>query len=1086
MNIAAPLRRLSTPRSRVAPPVRLSPALSGGLAALLCLCFSTGSTVAAETEEFPMVKPSSSVMLVGVGDAAQGALLNLRVGRTLSFPLPAGAKYSVIGDAHLLQVDAQNEVISVKALNAGRVVLEIELPARASEASVPQKYSLRLIGEGNETVAIGTSALLTDQSLESSSGGAAGAANLEQGVITAGVGAMQIPPRPPAFTTTAAGVETAVASAAIQTEPLRNDAAALLATLPRSEQRSSRTSAESLIAARLLPETYGRTTAAASRLSTVISSGSMATPARLVRSDKRETQIIARAQMTPAQLAPVLPELEPFAPNSRSKPAQGIEGITTPLFDPPATAGHNASGSLNLGSHTRGSNVSANRLAQNMPGLESPSESEDVVVSPPMQQLGNIASNGTTYPLREGLPPNLPLRPEDDATSRRPLYRVTQGMARILAFKSNILSVFFSDDNVMDARAINARTIGVTGKGPGKSTLAVFLSRYPNDVIGRAVIYNIEVYPASARAVPVGFTDAVEAENAIRTALNDPRIRVSVLQRPDGSLVAQLSGGVRNSAEAEASVATASLFVPNVISSLYADPQAPTLEAALRGPALTGDEALQAKLRSLYSNDTIELVALPNGTALKATVDNAAQAESILSILPSLSRQIQPFIVVRGATGETPFYSSERPILHGEDYEMTRRMNEVTGVSSVYVVRTARNALAVYGTARSRVEYDTVRRYATTLLPQLQESVTNTQVVSQPAAAGATPVVSTTATTTSVSATAPALSAAAGVAPAPGTANLTGLTSANAVNSGYQAPIQLQMFVRVLDDDAATIRLVTVESNVVEISRSALKDLGAQFGSATVVSETVDSENGGIVREIDPTFNLGTGLLGDFAGFGAFSNINPIRVRLAALMQNGSARVLSKPNLTAVEGAEAQITIGGVRPIPFTASTGAAGGTQQTSVEFRRYGIILTMRPTVTDDETIILQIRGDVTDLDPTTAINLGGAEIPGERVRSVDTVVTMREGDTLVLGGLITNDTRKQTSKVPILGDIPILGALFRSKRFENNESELAIFLTPRIRRQRASMNTKSGVEMVPSLPSLPNLQDSENNPFALTTSG
>jgi pilus assembly protein CpaC len=126
------------------------------------------------------------------------------------------------------------------------------------------------------------------------------------------------------------------------------------------------------------------------------------------------------------------------------------------------------------------------------------------------------------------------------------------------------------------------------------------------------------------------------------------------------------------------------------------------------------------------------------------------------------------------------------------------------------------------------------------------------------------------------------------------------------------------------------------------------------------------------------------------------------------------------------------------------------------------------------------------VTALDPTTATHLSGAVIPGERVRSVDTTVTMREGDTLVLGGLITNDSRKETSKVPILGDIPILGQLFRSKRFENNETELAIFLTPRIRRQNASMNTKSGVEMVPSLPPLPSLQDQQQNAFGLTTAG
>jgi pilus assembly protein CpaC len=143
------------------------------------------------------------------------------------------------------------------------------------------------------------------------------------------------------------------------------------------------------------------------------------------------------------------------------------------------------------------------------------------------------------------------------------------------------------------------------------------------------------------------------------------------------------------------------------------------------------------------------------------------------------------------------------------------------------------------------------------------------------------------------------------------------------------------------------------------------------------------------------------------------------------------------------------------------------------------------MRPTVADDDTIVLQVRGDVTDLDYTTAINLGGAEIPGERVRSVNTTVTMREGDTLVLGGLITNDRRKQTSKVPFLGDLPIIGKLFQSKRFENNETELAIFLTPSIRRMNGSQNLREIVQAAPGFPELPGLQE-DNNAFGLSTIG
>jgi pilus assembly protein CpaC len=196
-------------------------------------------------------------------------------------------------------------------------------------------------------------------------------------------------------------------------------------------------------------------------------------------------------------------------------------------------------------------------------------------------------------------------------------------------------------------------------------------------------------------------------------------------------------------------------------------------------------------------------------------------------------------------------------------------------------------------------------------------------------------------------------------------------------------------------------------------------------------------------------------------------------VRLNAILQRGNARILSQPNISAVEGADAQITIGGTRPIPITSTTGGGAGTVNNSVVFRNFGIILTMRPTLTDDDTIILQIRADVTNIDPTTAVNLGGAIIPGETVRSVNTTLTVREGDTIVMGGLITNERNQINSRVPVLSSIPILGNLFRSKRFQNNESELAIFMTPRITRMPASPNTIGDATRVPALPPLPTNQ-------------
>jgi Flp pilus assembly secretin CpaC len=914
---------------------------------------------------------------------------------------------------------------------------------------VPQKYTLR-IADANGNNRDNSGAMEQLEKIFGEGG---------QQVSTSAAPSIRIPERAPALTAAVVDVDSVVVAgsnnAAVVT--MRSFVTSPRPTAPQHALRVATHSGKTTLksARQSLSATE---TVAQMRLASVIS-GNNDMPLGLIRQP-------INLQVSPqivgvAQIVPPLPGLEPM----NSIPASA-NATSAPAYDPPVAP---ASTSVPVKSEAMPTSAASDNSADAIN-----TDNKDVVVTPNVASPAMLPASGVTYPTQSQLPPSL----GDLATAKRPLYNVTQGMARLLAFKSNILSVFFSDDNVMDARAVNARTIAVTGKGSGKSTLAVFLSRYDGDVIGRAVIYNIRVFPAVAGPSRIGFTDPAEAENAIRTALNDPRIRVGVLQRPDGSLVAQLAGGLRDRAEVDAAVATAALFVPNVISSLYVDAQALNLEQAQSGPSLTGDQLLQSKLRALLSNDTIEIVSLPNDTALKATVATAADAEGILSILPSLSRKIRPLITVQGTPG---FYDAEHPVLYGEDYEMTRRLHEVTKISTVYAARTARNALAVYGTVRNRSEYDTVRRYAMTLLPELQETVTLI-----PPAAAANPLAQTTATTNSVAATAPALATAAGLAPAPSTSELTGLKPGTLPGSRHVMPTQIQMFVRIEDPAASAVRLVTVDTNIVEITKTALKDLGAQFGSVSLLSETPDTTAGVLTRTINPTVNQGTFLAGNgFAGSGGFSNIDPIRARISALIQNGSARVLSRPNLTAVEGADAQITIGGSRPVPsITSSSG--GTTQQSSLEFRRYGIIITMRPTLTDDDTIILQIRSDVTDLDPGTAIQFQGATIPGERVRSVDTTVTLHEGDTLVLGGLISNNSTRDVSKVPLLGDLPIIGSLFRSTRFQNNQSELAIFLTPRIQRQKVSTGTLHGVEWIPSLPELPNQQEEQNQAFNLSTAG
>lgn len=641
------------------------------------------------------------------------------------------------------------------------------------------------------------------------------------------------------------------------------------------------------------------------------------------------------------------------------------------------------------------------------------------------------------------------------ANGGTPAVNITQGLARLITFREDILAVFFSDIAVMDARAINARTIAVTGLAPGRSTLAVFTARYPNDAVGRLNLYNILVDPRNSR--PSAPVSAANVEEAIRTAIDDPRVDVAVITAPDGTYAAKLSGVVRNTAEENAATNTAALFVPKVISGIYVDPNAQTIadfrNPMAGAPALTADESLQASLRRATGNNTIEVVPLPDRVVLKATVGSREEAEALMDLLPS-GQRVAPFIVIRGAAApngavESSMFVSERPVMTPEDEAMSSKLQSVVGVRTVWVIRTAQNGLAIVGAVQNRTQYDIVRDYAI-ILPNLLTGQTG------------------------------------GIGGGGNSIDVTSepLVKASAPTSNETFPNGVKLFVRILDPRGAMLRTVTAQTDVVEISRTALKNLGVQLGSVqlltqtttaagapTIVPAVINPVTGALIspqqvlpgspatltRTIDPTTIFGSFLGGNgFAGLESFQNINPIRVQLNALYQNGNAHILSSPNLTATEGNTAQILIGGQRPILEALSTG--NGAVAQNVVFRPFGIQLNIRPTVTDDDSIIMNIRADITALDPNTAITVGAAVIPGETSRSINTTITMREGDVLVMGGLITNEKRQQTSKVPILSSLPIIGALFQSRRFENNESELAIILKPNLLRTPASTTTRT----------------------------
>ena len=236
-------------------------------------------------------------------------------------------------------------------------------------------------------------------------------------------------------------------------------------------------------------------------------------------------------------------------------------------------------------------------------------------------------------------------------------------------------------------------------------------------------------------------------------------------------------------------------------------------------------------------------------------------------------------------------------------------------------------------------------------------------------------------------------------------------------------------------------RQVLVKVRVVEIDSRALDERLSQFAASARADN--DSFTIGIITDLLDPENPGGGLLDTRVRPGIVNGniedviFDPIDAALNELESNRQANILSEPNVVALSGHEAHFRVGGEVPYTYQNENGV------TVVEFKEFGVSLDIVPNVDSRDNIMLLVKPVVRTVDMALAI----AGIPGFRTREMNTVVQLRPGETLVIGGLIQNEVSEIVSKIPILSEIPILGELFQSRRFNEDETELVIFLTPYI---------------------------------------
>jgi pilus assembly protein CpaC len=165
-----------------------------------------------------------------------------------------------------------------------------------------------------------------------------------------------------------------------------------------------------------------------------------------------------------------------------------------------------------------------------------------------------------------------------------------------------------------------------------------------------------------------------------------------------------------------------------------------------------------------------------------------------------------------------------------------------------------------------------------------------------------------------------------------------------------------------------------------------------------------------------------------------------------ALEEKGLIRILAEPNLVTLSGKEATFLSGGEFPIPVVQGAGMAGVATVT-IEFKEFGIKLKFLPTVLDSGIINLEISPEISSLDFTSGVTLSGFTIPALRTRRAQVTVELGDGETIAIGGLISKELVETIARTPLLGQIPILGALFRSTKYQQSESEMLMLVSPHI---------------------------------------
>jgi pilus assembly protein CpaC len=240
--------------------------------------------------------------------------------------------------------------------------------------------------------------------------------------------------------------------------------------------------------------------------------------------------------------------------------------------------------------------------------------------------------------------------------------------------------------------------------------------------------------------------------------------------------------------------------------------------------------------------------------------------------------------------------------------------------------------------------------------------------------------------------------------------------------------------------NSLTTSQVDIKVYVLEVDKTAVSNLGLQLQSAIFTSSGSGTSTYTLGQPSFPAVESPVGL-GKALNIGPFFRTITLAPTLNLLLQNGHARVLSSPDLVTSPGDDATFLVGGQIPVVTTTGLG------QVNVLYKDYGVKLEVTPTILGNGAVEAKITPEISDLDFANAVVVSGFTIPALKVSRISTDVITKPGESILMGGLVRRVEQRTISKVPLLSEIPILGKLFQSTAYQQNNSDVVFVMTPEI---------------------------------------